>query len=402
MVLIGISAGLLVSLVRRVHGPAIALLVLALWLTQSGQSRWRASYMSESTTAALWLGGWWCLLRWRETGRIGWLLAVAAMTGWGAITRPLTMLLFAIPVGLVVLQDASRRKLWLQVGAAIVVGALPLLVLPVQNAAITGNWRHGPLPLYTRQYMPFDRIGFGLDVTEPELAVPGDIQSAVSNIRDRHREHVPSALPGILVQRLELAVISSVGGWRLILIVPALFGLVLLSAPDRFAVATMLLIYVGYLIYAHEPHWTVYYAEVAPIFALIIGLGMHRLLQLSAGSVSRGRIGAILASVAVVVAGAPELSHARVFRAGEQQPIRQFVQQVDSLKNQRTLIFVRYAASHDPNISFVRNVADPIHAPAITAYDLGAANNSAVAALFATRIPYLWDEATRQLQPIAR
>jgi hypothetical protein len=400
MVLLGCTAALLMLLARRFHGVGVATLAVSLWLTQGAQSRWRASYMSETTTAFLWLGGWWCLLRWRDSRRVAWLLALAAMTGWGAITRPLTMLMFALPVGVVVIRDVVRLRLWKQLALGLAVGVVPLLLLPLQNAAVTGNWRQSPLALYTRQYMPFDKFGFGLDSTPPELSLPPELQQGFAGIRARHREHVPAALPGILGRRLEIEGTTSFGAWRKFLVIPAVVGVVLLGASGWFALFTGLLLYLGYLGYAHELHWTIYYLEATPVVALAIALGLHQLLALAVGKKARSGVVDMLAALVIVLVALPELSHARRFREAGQQPYRAFASRVSALGNRGTLVFLRYGPDHDPGVSLLRNVADPQHAACITAYDLGGASNARVAAGFPDRSQYLWDEATQRLLPV--
>ena len=402
MVMLGCTAAFMVILVRRFHGVGVASLAVVLWLTQGAQSRWRASYMSESTTALLWLACWWCLLRWRDDRRVAWLLGLAVMTGWGAITRPLTMLVFALPVGVVVLYDVVRLRLWKQLALGLAVGVVPLLLLPAQNAAITGNWRESPLALYTRQYMPYDRVGFGLDSTPPEFSQAPEAQPTIERFRQLQREHVPAALPGILRNRLAIAAASSFGGWRKFLIIPAVIGLWFLGAPGWFAVVTGLLLYVGYLSYAHEVHWSIYYIEATPVLALVIALGLHQLLAVAAGK--RARSGAVdmVAAVMILLLAAPELSQSQRHREASQQPYREFDRQVAAQGDKRTLIFVRYAAGDAEVLSLSRNVPDPDHAASLAVHDLGPADNARVAALYPDRSPYLWDEATHRLAPIER
>jgi hypothetical protein len=400
MLLVGCTAALLLILARRFHGLGVATLAVALWLTQGAQSRWRASYMSETTTALLWLAGWWCLLRWRDSRRVAWLLALAAVTGWGAITRPLTMLMFAVPVGVIVVHDVVRLRLWKQLATGLAVGVVPLLLLPAQNAAITGSWRQSPLALYTRQYMPFDKFGFGLDSTPPEFSLPPELQQGFAGIRERHREHVAAALPGILRHRLETEGTTSFSAWRKFLVIPAVIGLLFLGASGWFAAATGLLLYLGYLGYAHELHWTIYYLEATPVVALTIALGLHQLLALAVGKKARSGVVDMLAALVILLVALPELSHARRFREAGQQPYRDFASRVAALGNKRTLIFLRYGPDHVQDVSLLRNVADPQHAACITAYDLGSTANARVAASFPDRSPYLWDEATQRLLPV--
>ncbi|MGH7522684.1 MAG: ArnT family glycosyltransferase, partial [Gemmatimonadales bacterium] len=310
MIMIGATVALIALLARRMHGLGVAVLAISVWLTLGAQSRWRASYMAETTTTLLWLAAWWCLLRWRDTRRISWLLTLAALCGWGAITRPLTMLVFAIPVGIVVCYDVVRLRLWHQFAAACAVGIVPLLLLPVQNAAITGNWRQSPLALYTRQYMPWDRMGFGLDSTPPQFSQGPEARPTIARFEELHREHVPSRLPAILRQRLGIAGSSLFGGWRKFLVVPALIGLVALGASGWFALGTGLLLYLGYLVYAHEAHWSIYYAEATPVEALVVAVGLQRVLGWAVGERARSGIVSVVAALMIVALGFPDLARA--------------------------------------------------------------------------------------------
>lgn len=236
VLLTALSAALLVMLARRVASSGVALLAVVLWLLQSGTMRWRASYFSEITTCALWLVGWWCLLRWRETRGPMWLVAIAAITGWGAITRPLTMLAWAVPVGIVILRDLASTGRWRDLALPVIVGIACLALMPLQNLATLGDWRQSPRALYTRQYMPFDVVGFGLNPAAPTLPVPENQQRATAGFIARHREHQPAALPRILVERLATLESQVLGGWRIVLLPAAVIGLAVVGAMGWFAV----------------------------------------------------------------------------------------------------------------------------------------------------------------------
>src|SRR5258708_39455451 len=48
-----------------------------LWLFSPIVLYFGPTYFSEATTTACWLAGWYALLEWRESRRLGWLAAVA-------------------------------------------------------------------------------------------------------------------------------------------------------------------------------------------------------------------------------------------------------------------------------------------------------------------------------------
>lgn len=398
VVMSGLISALIIVLVGERRSPGVALLTVALWLTAAGQWRWRASYFSENTTGMLWLAGWLALLRWRETGRQGWLLALAAMTGWIAITRPLTAVAFALPVAIMVLRDVVRRRRWRQLAAAAGLGTVVLMLLPLQNRQVLGDWRASPLALYTRQYMPFDKVGFGLDSTPPTLGLPAAMQGAQEPFMARHREHRPAALPAVLATRLRVLSQSLFGGWRIAWIPAAMIGLAVVGASGWFALVGGLLLYVAYLLYAHEAHWSVYYYEASPIFAFVIASGLGWLLVRATGRERLGTGLAAGAAAAILVVAIPDLRAARGFRDAAQRPYRALA---DATAGQgRLLVFVRYTPTHDPNVNLVRNVVDARTARVVTALERGPEADAEVIRAHPGREVRHWDgDANQFVEP---
>lgn len=400
VLLTAVTAAALVALVRRLASPGVAVLALALWLTQSAQVRWRASYLSEITTGALWLVGWWCLLRWRGTRRPIWLIALAATAGFGAVTRPLTMLVWAIPVSALVLSDLIRLRRWRDLWVAGFVGATCLAIAPIQNVATLGSWRKSPRALYTQQYMPYDVVGFGYDSTPPLLKVPPDLQRAWAGIVELHRRHTMRALPRTLVLRLNRLWLATTGQWRVVWIPAAIVGVLLLGPSGWVAVLTGLGLYLSYLIYAHEATWTVYYLEAAPVAAFLFALGLEWCLSRLSARRAWSFPLALAAAVWILAVGWRDLARSRVLQGWAQAPVRRFQQAAAAAGPGRAIIFVRYDSTADPHKSLVRNVADPGAAAAVTAYDLGDAEDSVIAAAFPGRAAFRWDQRAERLVPL--
>jgi len=172
----GAAGALVFALARRLAGARVAAVTLVLWLGAAGTLRFRASYFSELTTTVCWLGAWWSLLRWRETRDWRWMLALALCTGWGAITRPFTMAVFAVPVAAVVIRDVVAGRRWRDLAIGVAAGVAVLLILPLWSARTTGAATTTPLALYTRQYLPFDVPGVSLDAALPERALPPEME----------------------------------------------------------------------------------------------------------------------------------------------------------------------------------------------------------------------------------
>jgi hypothetical protein len=93
----GVCGGLLFLLARKVADPATALLAWAVWISAPGVLAFFPSFLSETSSAALWLAGSWGLLEWWRGRKRSWLLLLGACVGWGALTRPLTHLALAVP-----------------------------------------------------------------------------------------------------------------------------------------------------------------------------------------------------------------------------------------------------------------------------------------------------------------
>ena len=211
LLLTGLTGALLFVLCRRSIGSAGALLACCIWLAAPG-GRYRAGFFSETLTGAAALLAWYALLRWRAARGSRWLAVVAVALAIAAITRPLTALVFALPIGIVVLRDAVREGLWRQLAIA-TIAALPVLaVLPVQNAVTGGPWYQLPYARYTRAYLPFDHMGLGLDERAPERTRPPDIERLAQAFASFHRDYTARRVPAALAARVNVFFADLAGG----------------------------------------------------------------------------------------------------------------------------------------------------------------------------------------------
>src|ERR1041385_4249553 len=133
VLLSAVTAAFLFVVARRVSNAWVALLAWMIWLTTPRNLEWSAGYFSELATGALWMVGWYALLRWRETSAPRWLVALAAGIGWMVITRPLTAVAYAIPTGAVVIWTVWRRAQWRQLGIGVLTGVAILCLFPLSN-----------------------------------------------------------------------------------------------------------------------------------------------------------------------------------------------------------------------------------------------------------------------------
>jgi len=401
ILLSGLTGGLLYVLARRMSNVWIALLTWLIWIVAPANVLYRPSYFSEVTTAFLLLLAWWALLDWRKTGSTWSLLLVSGAIGWGAITRPLTMVAFALPMGGYVLWQVWRRRSWrpLAVGAALGTSILALFAL--QSAKVTGDWSVAPYRHYSNVYFPFDLPGFGAISPPPQRDLPPDMEQFRDFSFEIHEAHTVAALPQTMFRRARAVLHRTWGTWRGFLAPLALIGLIGLSAEVGFALGSVVLLMLAYLVMAHPPGWSLYYLEGLPVVAFVTASGFWRVSHwiMRAGRGER----AIPQAVAYSAGGVVVLALAamgwskswgsveRIRRGQEQNRTEQtaFRTQVSRLSGP-AIVFVRYGPSHDFHHSLITNVANLQAAPAWTAYDRGAENTDLISHA-SDRTPYLYD-----------
>ena len=411
LLLNGLAAALLFVLVRRVTNGWIALLTFILWLPMRSNLEFRPSYFSENTTSVLWFLGWWALLEWRETGRERWLFVIAGCVGWMAITRPLTAVAFAIPVGVVVLWRSARTRQWRALVRPALLGLAILSLLPIWSAKVTGSWRETPYALYSKMYFPFDVMGFGLDTTPPQRALPPDMKLLIKAFGPTHSEHTVGHLPDVLYQRWRVMFIDAFRGYRLPFVLFALVSLAVLPAAGWFAAAASFLLTLCYLIFAHSAMWNIYYLEITPLFPFLTACGvwavwqaLHRhdtdirSISLRTTTPQMGLAALTLCALWLVPARA-EVMLAQRQQAEWHAYQLSFRTAVARLPGAQTIVFIRYAPWHGIHRSLIANKANLRDARTWFVYDRGA-ENAALLALAPSRRPYLFDERSGTIQPL--
>ena len=409
LVLNALSAVLLFVLARRVASGAVAVLAWNIWLFSPMVLYFGPSYYSEATTTLCWLAGWYALLEWRRTRAPHWLVAVAVCTGWDAITRPLTGVAYAIPIAAIVLRDAIKMRIGRQLVMGMLAGSIVIAILPVWSKATTGQWSTTPLALYTKLYMPYDTPGFGLNATPPAREVTPDLRELNKTYASSHVGHTPAALPRTLLERAWYLSVSIWGTSSGVLMTFALIGLFALPAEAAFAVATGIVLLLTYLLFATPASWTLYYYESAPAYAFLSAVG----LALGASMIGRPRgvasnseyswrstrwSRAILTAAVILLM--PALGWTRVVRVlhiNDRRFLVGFANLVESIHDEKAVVFVRYGPLHNPHRTFVRNLADPKGARIWVVYDRGDRENAGLLALAPGRTSYLFDEAAQHL-----
>jgi hypothetical protein len=388
----GLTGALLFALAWRVAGGWVALCTWLVWLGTHGTLYARAMYMSEGLSALAWLVAWWGLLVWWSDRRASGLTLAAAAIAVAGITRPLSALALAAPVGVVAAALVWRRREWRAAAVAALVGLIVCAVVPLWSVETTGRWWVTPLALYTRQYMPFERLGFGAGVARPLRALPYDLWLISRPFFIQHRDYHLAAVPRALADRLMAIGVDVWGGWRLWLLPCAIVALVRGGAILWFAVATFAAAVAVYLAYAHPGFYTLYYLEAEPVLAFVTAVGLVWLL--GRWPAALGAAVTALALTAVITA-----RDARDQTITDESYYRRAAATLAGIPDPRSLVFVRYAPAHNANLSLVRNVPDPASAPMIVAYDHGA-DDARLIALYPDRVPYLFDEAAWTLTRI--
>ena len=405
LVLQSTIAALLFVLARRVASGGVALVAWTTWLFSPMVLYFGASYYSEATTTTCWLAGWYALLEWRSTRRLHWLLAVAFFTGWDAITRPLTGLAYAIPMGVVVLWDLLRERRWRDLACASVMGIAVLAVLPLWSVRTTGNWMETPLALYTRMYMPFDVPGFGLKTAQPQHYLSPELKLWNMAYSSAHVHHVPSELVRALGERASKLWISVYGVSAGVIGLFAIMGLVTLTASTAFAVGTSVFLLLVYLSFGTPPSWTLYYYESVPAYAFLSASGLawaasqmgRPLREAKSASFSwrahRWTTALVCGAVVLLLPGIVALRFIHVLHIDDRKFLAPFGKLLGSIHDERAVVFVRYSATHSPHVSFVRNSANAAQERIWVVYDLGDQENAAFLSRATGRTAYLFDES---------
>ena len=410
VLLVGICGALTFALARRLTNPWIGLFTWLFWLTAIETLDFLPTYLSETTTSALWMLGWLALARWLEDDRQKWLNLLAFAIGLGFLTRPVTMLVFALPVAVVVLTRIARRKEWRELIQPFGVGFLFLGIWCLWCQRTTGSPFRAPYGLYSRYYFPDDVMGFGLTGLQPLRHLNPDMVSFNAFVQSLHKDYTLANLPSQLWGRL-VAIAANMWATRVIFLPLAALGLVTTSRAVWLAVGTAALLVGAYLSVGHGVMWTVYYVESVPVLAFVSVLGWWRLSSVIANRRLEWPLANIPATtpnavLAIIVSGLllmPYTTRAAPYVAGKKDYGRayqhDFRSMLQLIPDEHSMVFIRYSHSHSPHQSLVTNAPDLAKARVWTVYDLGE-ENVRLMKLDPHRTPYLFDEEQRILVPL--
>jgi len=401
----GLAGALVFWLARRLANEWVALLTWWLWTTAWATLLWSASYFSETTSTAMWLAAAWATIRWLDSNRSRYLLAVAAALGWGLEARPLTMAALSLPLAFVILRRVAATRAWTVLAAPVVLGAAILALAPLWNQQTLGDWRHDPYAYYSRVYFPFDKPGFGADPTPPLRPLVPEIAAVGEWSRDLHAHYALSSLPSACAERLLAILVWCAVGWRLAIAVLIVAALLHASSVERAGVVTIALLLLAYLTFAHPPMWIVYYLEVLPIVYFLAARELGRVVHKFSGlgpeasvrwpaSVANGLLAIALLLLPLGVNDVRGIRAAidlrnTFHRAADAAMAR--------LPPEKAIVFVSYPPSQSPHLGLTRNEPDLASALRWVVYDRGA-RNAELRAVAPGRAVYRLDAATMRIE----
>jgi len=403
VVLAGLMGALMYALARRTAGSLAAILAWLVWISAPDTLYYGPTYFSELTTGPLLLLGWWALLEYHEGRGRRWLVVLAVCMGWGAITRPLTMLAYVIPIAVVVLRDVVIRRRWRDLVLPVAVGLACLAIVPLWGARTLGNWRTVPYSEYARLYLPVDRPGFTTNTSPPARPMPWDLAQVSQELAYYHHLHTPATLHRILGQRVWDIGKGMWGGARLVLLPFAALSVLAWSAGATFATISAVTLVLVYLVFPYDRGWTVYYFELFPVLAFLTGVGtavavrwvVRRLhtSSLPLPLVRRGlmAMGVIYGACGVFhLIGEVGLARAKHIYFLRKEQVA-FQNTVASIGDPKAVVFIKYAPNHNPHSSLIDNGPDLERVRIWEVYDRGP-DNARLMRRFPDRVPYLYDE----------
>lgn len=403
-----VTGALVFAIGRRLGNPWTGLIAWLVWITAPEELYLRPSYMSQVSSTLVWLLAWIWVVRWRNDGRLRFLVGFSLAAAVGALIRPVSALALALVPAMWILRRAAAQGRLRHLALAIAAGIPVVALMPWWSVATTGQPFPTPYAYYSRVYAPWNMVGFQVDSTPP-LRAP---TPALRKFRDEwlpvHRAHRLNRLPAIVAERLEGVAVTFFGepGWRWALAGAFLVGLMVAPAQLRAALGAGGLLFVSYLSMAARPRWTVYYLEAFPVIAMVTAVGVARIAEGFAGLLRRTLPGrrapapGWLVLGGLLVAG-PGLVD-RLLAAREQQVDLRLVQTdlaraIDSIPG-RAVIFVATGPVHRPYESYTRNDPDPARARVWVVQDRGP-DNERLLRLAPDRRAYLFDPGRGTLVP---
>lgn len=405
VLLLGVCGALVFEVSRRLANAWVGVLAWVLWMTAPGIMDFEPGYLSETSTSALWMLGWFALIRWLDDDQPKWLAWLAFAIGVGFLCRPVTMVIFALPVGLMVCWRIAKRNAWKELRVAFGIGFACIALWMLWSQRTTGSALLAPYGLYSRFYFPDDVMGFGLTGLQPLRHLNPDMAVFNEYVKILHKDYTLASLPENLKGRV-VAIAANMWATRAMLLPLAALALFTTAAPIWFALGTVVLLVLAYLCVGHAPQWTVYYVEIQPVLAFATAVAWWRVASLFANrklawplrelpAVVPGAVIAVLVSATLLFPyNTRMVNYIRLNKAEGSAYHRDFRDLLKLVPGEHIMVFIRYAPNHSPHMSLVTNEPDLEAARVWTVYDRGL-DNIRLIRLAPGRTPYLFDDEHR-------
>ncbi|HEV7298892.1 MAG TPA: glycosyltransferase family 39 protein [Tepidisphaeraceae bacterium] len=398
--IVGLVYRIVAELLSDFDGLLAALLMVSLmWLRICS-----TMVASRIPVMLLGLAATWAWLRWRNAGegRWRWTLLIGALCGWGAITRPLDALIFALPIGLAMVvnvchgrlarpcltsgsktradeppvapQRGTKMRSLARTLALLIIGGAPFLLLQgFINHNVTGQFLRPPFNLYADRDYP--QTSYGLHAFDPTVRP----ESALKVKQDAYdqwvvplvKEQQPDAIANAwLSKRVPMTFECILPHAFLLALVPV--GLLGMNARRWVVVSVLPLFLGGYGLYTFFLH--PYTLMAAPAAVLLVLAGRH---VLATALPARGWTATFLIGslITLPLTSLPETNR---FVYDQQWPyVHQSVDDALATVQPPAIVLFHYG---DDNAEFAKwpvfnsDVAWPDDAPVIRAIDLGPRN----------------------------
>jgi hypothetical protein len=410
ILLTGLAGALLFLLARRHADAVVASLAWLLWTTSPAMLQWHSTYMSQTSTVVLWLLTMLAMSTWWQRPSARSAMGVISGLALMGITRPMSGLMLALPVGGMMLFRSVREREWRGISQGMMAGILISAIVPLWMWRSTGALHEIPYSSYSRYYFPFDLPGFHVDTTPAIRALPPDMQVLGRWTRLLYQGHVPEAIWGNFIARSMAALQAALSSVTLPLLVCLPVGLIALGLRRGGFVLTVFVTHVaGYLLMPHGPSWTIYYLELFPLTALMIAIGLVSVMRhlkswhwlphwMRDTSLSLTHV--LLASAVVLLPlmglHLDDLRRAHVMPRARQQQLEQII---EALPSPHAVIFVQRDSLRIPHFTLVGIRGVPTATPTWVVRGMGDSLNAALLREADDRRPYQLNERTMTLSP---
>lgn len=416
VVIYGLIAGMTYLIASELLGSWGGLLAVLLLVATPLFRAFSVYMLSQGPATLLGLAMIWAWLRWRSAqasrrsaARVSYALLIGACAGWGAVTRPVDALAFAVPVGLTMLIDLRRnatRKQSLGSMALIVGAALPFLVLQATfDHSVTGKAFETPYVLYLEQNQPGSKFGTlsSAPNERPASALPQK-QAFFDGLAAMQAEHRWPRIITATAERLAGVIGVSLCSLLLAPLLAAGFLVGITAAPDRRWRTVLAIPPLFFALYLLNPYFLKHYAiPLVPIASMTVVLGVRAIAQLFRTPGRRQVAGVVLTIgvAAVAIASLPEVDR----RVRDENSNHEQLDRINSTLSMQVrapaVVLFRYAPSagfQEPVYNI--DVCWPDDAPVIRAHDLGVRDRE-IGRYYALRQPwrhfYLYDRGGERL-----